>query len=264
MEFDQGRLLRVRLLNGCELSVEGGSSLIGHKNPTKGERLIARLVLERGDVVPVEELLEIAGLDREDERSLPSLKVHIHRMRRRLSEMDPRLKDCVVTWKRGYSWNLESSTVDLFEAERVCKALLTITRLSALKMEAVEDLVKMFGQSLLPALREEWWVEQRARAFQMLYTDAMKRVLMLMWQVEAYELVIRTCHLGMVYAPYEQLFWENLTRAMHCVEQLEEDAQAERKANWMMVTRYIESVHPRGTKVVELSKPIGEKRWAQR
>lgn len=263
MEINQTSPLRVQLLNGCRFGVEGKTLLNAHKRPTKGERLLAKLVLMRGEMAPMEELLEIAGLEQDDERSLQSLKVHIHRLRKRLSEMDPELERYIVTLRRGYAWNLERSKVDLFEAERLCKRILATTRMSALKLEDVEDLARLFDKKLLPAFSEEGWVEQEAISFQLLYFEAMSRVMTMMWQTEEYDLIIRTCHFGMIYAPYERMFWENLMRAMSNIEHSGQDVEISRK-DWAMIDRYAQSGQGRNAKVMEIGDGVVGKRWALR
>lgn len=255
MECDQNRLLQVQLLDGWKIGTEGKSPQGGHRKLTKGEKLIVRLILGRGELVSVEELLDIAGLEQEDEKSLQSLKVHIHRLRKRLGDMEPGLEDCILTWKRSYAWNMERSRVDLYEAERTCRRVLTTQRASALKMEDVEAITRMYEQKLLPKLAEEDWVEKEAGVFEQLQIGAMSKALTLMWQSEAYDLLIRTCHLGMVYAPYEPLYWENLTRAMACMEQRGEITFANHRSR-MTINKYIQQMQGDARKAMSLTRMI--------
>lgn len=209
------RLLTVRLFAGLEVYFQGQRIYRGKSRSRIGDKIIARLVLARGEPVSVEELCRLSGYDENEERAYSSLKVVIHRLRKAFTKVDLELGDCIITCSGSYAWNMGMSEVDLFEMESLCTNVEKAVRKNAVLHEEIKLLLAHAATKLLPEMSRELWVCHAASAFERRYMECVRRVFSLMWQKKRYEEIERICHLGLAESPTEFFYWDQLKRASH-------------------------------------------------
>ena len=160
----------------------------------KGASLLQYLILNEGDPVPNQTLLN--ALWDEDRSSNPenALKTLVSRLRTLLNQIDERLGACIVSDRGAYHWEcIDGMIIDLYEIDRL------FTRLGEEEMSKEEQeriyqqLMELYIGDLLQHSDQNEWALAKATTLHNKYIEAIYSYIEILKETKRYPDIISVC-----------------------------------------------------------------------
>ncbi|HML47496.1 MAG TPA: BTAD domain-containing putative transcriptional regulator [Clostridia bacterium] len=208
---------RIRISLLCKLEVQiNGKRVDGVFARSRNMcRLIAFLLLQKGESVPVTSLYEALWPGNEITNPENALKTLVSRTRALLVEVDPQLRQCIQARRGAYGWNMElAGDVDAFEVERLCRDIVACKEMDQAMGNKLDRLLCLYAGPLLPECTEEAWVSDYAQKLDETYRSAIYWALELLKQADALESLVKVCRMSLVIMPMDDRLHEELMQAL--------------------------------------------------
>lgn len=208
---------KVRISLLCKLEVQvNGQRVEGVFARSRNTcRLIAFLLLQKGESVPVNTLYRALWPENDIINPENALKTLVSRTRAMLAEVDPKLRHCIQARRGAYGWNMEmAGNVDVFEVESLCREIAACKEMDQAMQEKLDRLLCLYAGPLLPECVKEEWVSTYAQKLEECYRSAIYWALELLKKAEAQETLVKVCRMSLVRVPEDEKLHEELLQAL--------------------------------------------------
>ena len=205
--------LNVQMLGECALTLGGIRITDSTKRTSKVWLLLAYLICNRDRYIPQDELnAKLWGGEGEAVGS-GVLKTTLWRVRQLLQPLSDVLGEEVIVRQGGaYGWNPGVALrVDAEEMERLCDAAGAD---ASSEIDLLRQAVELYSGDFLEKFSAEAWVEPISAYYYNMYLDSVIRLSALLPQQTAAEEIRKLCRKALRFAPYQELLYQRLMRAL--------------------------------------------------
>ncbi|MBQ6382787.1 MAG: winged helix-turn-helix domain-containing protein [Clostridia bacterium] len=160
----------------------------------KGAALVQFLILNGGEPVPNQTLLNALWDEEKSMNPENALKTLVSRVRVMLTQIEPRLGGCIVSNRGAYYWECcADMTVDLYEIENIIRELDSPETGDVRRQMLIEELLNLYTGDLLEHSEQAEWALAKATTLHNKYLEAVYSYLELMKERKQYEEIITVC-----------------------------------------------------------------------
>ena len=205
----------VKLFGQMEIDFNGDQIDYILKKAKKARRLIAHLLLNKGNPVTVHHLYEELWDEEDIDNPESALKTLVSRTRTMFAQVDPILRDLIIAHTGAYSWNMDlTEQVDIFRVEELATEILSYTADCDAFRKRLGEMVCLYSGKLMPEMSSDEYVLVYEMRLEEKYTKVISHAIYLFETARADDMVIRTCRMALVIMPYEDIFHVSLIRAL--------------------------------------------------
>ncbi len=205
----------MKLFGQFEMDYEGRQIDGILKKAKKTRRLVALLVLNKGNPVGVHQLYEQLWDEESIENPEGALKTLVSRTRSMFGQIDPALRDLIVAHVGAYGWNMAMTReVDLFRVEELIVDLLDYSADTDMFRKNLGEMMMLYTGKLLPEMSTDEFVMLSEIRAEERYKKAVNHAIHLFESSGNDEIIVRTCRVALTCIPYEDSFHMALIRAL--------------------------------------------------
>ncbi|MBQ8556810.1 MAG: winged helix-turn-helix domain-containing protein [Clostridia bacterium] len=167
--------VRLRLLGGFRVEVDGSAANDVLSHSPKGLLLMQYLILNRGRMERTAALIEALWPEPETGRPQSAMKTLISRLRVLMQQVSPNLAQCLKTVPGGYQWESQPGvTVDVEEFLALAEELRGQVELTDEKQRSFRRLMELYAGRALCDQEQPTWMRQRVEALHQVYLTAVE------------------------------------------------------------------------------------------
>ncbi len=187
--------VKVYMFGGFRIMV-GGKNILGVLRGSKKKlSLLHYLLLNHDKPLPTSDLMALLWMGEEGLNLESALKTLISRLRKDLLAQG--LPDAILTKPGAYMWNFALGTVDIYEFEKLCKALAERKKLDKRTRAQFEEALYLYTGDLLMGSDLDAYLASRSYYFHSLYLKTMYHYMELLGEAGKYDEVIRVCKMAL-------------------------------------------------------------------
>lgn len=198
--------ISVTMLGRFDIFADGKSALAYLGNAAKSTLLLKYILLNRGKPLATAELISIFWAE-PDKSANPenALKTMISRIRSGLAKASPRLKGCILSEKKSYTWNpaLEC-VIDVFRFEELARQLVEAEQLDEKTRKKYIQALSLYGGDLAYPSADEDWIVSRSLYLHHLYLKVVSRFIELLKADLDFETVIHACRIALEFDAFDE------------------------------------------------------------
>jgi len=206
--------ISIAILGRFNIIVDGESILPYIGNSSKSIALLKYLILNKGGSSSVYNLIDTFWAENEKSNNPESaLKTMVSRIRTNLAKASPKLKNCILSESKSYSWNFDiPCDVDVFRFEVICRELKESTEFNEEIRNKYIEVLDIYGGDLSYSDFGEDWMAGRSMYLHHLYLQTVYSYIEKLKETEDYESLIHVCRIALdIDALDEQLNLELMT-----------------------------------------------------
>ncbi len=187
--------IKLRLLGGFHVDMDGRSMDEPLSHSPKGLQLMQYLILNRGRMETSGELTRAMWPGTGASRPESALKTLVSRLRVLLAQVDPLLGQCLKTVRGGYQWEtLPGVFVDVEEYIVLAEGLQGRIDLNDEgQNRRLRRMMELYTGRLLCEQEQPDWLRQRADSLHQLYLAVVEEYIQKLQKVERYQDVVTMC-----------------------------------------------------------------------
>lgn len=178
--------------------------------------LFAFLLLNRFDTISNERLIEALWPEDDSDDPVNALKNLVYRLRKILSSNKIlNGNDCVLSKNGTYAWNCDiPCTIDAEEMDNLYRKAKDEKLSVDIRIGLYKDAIALYKGRFLEDFFFEGWAVPLSSYYQSLYMNCIREVTSLLDTAKRYDEIIFLCETAIAMEPYEEVFHENLLKAL--------------------------------------------------
>ncbi len=160
----------------------------------KGAALVQYLILNEGEQVPNQKLLNTLWDEERSQNPENALKTLVSRLRVIMNQIHPSLGACIVSDRGAYHWEcMEGMTIDLYEIEEIYNKLAQNDLPEAEQIALYDELLEIYPGDLLQHSEQNEWALSKATTLHNKYMAAIYGYIGLMKEQGRYADIVSVC-----------------------------------------------------------------------
>ena len=190
--------VKVTMLGKFDVLADGNSVLPSLSNSIKSTQLLKYFLMDPAKTHSVSDLINTFWSEPDKSTNPESaLKTMISRIRTSLSNVDPSLKNCILSQKKAYVWNPDIECItDVAQFESICE-ILEGSNETLCDKEHFLAAMNLYGGDLVYGSMDEDWLLARSMFLHHRYLKMVGRFICFLRESKDYEMIIQVCRVAL-------------------------------------------------------------------